>query len=287
MSHWEESLIPLPIGQFIAFFYYDLTTNEYEILSSYFRVPYVSDRAIEQGADRLLYSFQATGKYRPTTYDPPAKYLSQIIRHLGFDMEPRDLQWELGSSVIAATDFERKIIAYDVSLDKDNDNESLIITSGSHECGHIVHRHDRFIEIARKSVALHVPNEFRSKPLPSKLGSYVVCRRPVGAKPRIEFMCDQFMGCLLMPRQMVAEFVKDHKDWCFSETGAGWHGLALIMARNFKVNLLTAAGQANAATLHIGYFRRRLPDSKHRGLEATFVSSGIKNLRENFVLAVK
>ena len=233
--------MPLPIGQNIAFFYYDLSKNEYEILSSFFRVPYVSDRAIEQGANRLLYSFQAAGKYRPTTYDPPGTYLSQIVRYLGFDMEPRDLQWELGSSVIAATDFEHKIIAYDVSLDKENDNESLIITSGGHECGHIVHRHDRLIEIARKSVAVRVPEKLKSRPEPSKLGSYVVCRRMVGARPRLEFMCDEFMGCLLMPRDMVAEFVKDHQDWCFRQTGSGWHGLALMMARNFKVNLLTAA----------------------------------------------
>jgi len=240
MSHWEELLIPLPIGQFIAFFYYDLTKNEYEILSSYFRVPYVRDLAIEQAADKLLHSFQEAGKYRPTVYDPPGRYLPQIVRYLGFDMEPRDLQWELGSSVIAATDFERKIIAYDVSLDKE-DNESLIITSASHECGHIVQRHDQLIEVARKSVALHVPDQFKDKPLPSKLGSYVVCRRLVGAKPRLEFMCDEFMGCLLMPRQMVAAFVKDHEDWCFRQTGTGWHGLAVMLARNFKVNLLTAA----------------------------------------------
>jgi hypothetical protein len=40
---------------------------------------------------------------------------------------------------------------------------------------------------------------------------------------------------------MVAEFVKDYEDWCFRQTGTGWHGLALMMARNFKVNLLTAA----------------------------------------------
>lgn len=233
--------MPLPIGQNIAFFYYDITKNEYEILSSYFRVPYVSDLAIEQSASRLLHSFQTAGKYRPTTYDPPGRYLSQIVRHLGFDMEPRDLQWELGSSVIAATDFEHKVIAYDVSLDKENENESLIITSAGHECGHIFQRHDRLIEIARKSVALHVPEEFKSRPLPSKLGSYVVCRRQVGAKPRLEFMCDEFMGYLLMPRHMVAEFVKHHEDWCFRQTGAGWHGLALMMARNFKVNLLTAA----------------------------------------------
>src|SRR5439155_10755862 len=97
--------------------------------------------------------------------------------------------------------------------DKENENESLIITSGGHECGHIVQRHDRLIEIAKKSVALHVPEEFKSRPLPSKLGSYVVCRRMVGAKPRLEFMCDEFMGCLLMPRQMVTEFVNDHNDW--------------------------------------------------------------------------
>src|SRR5205823_1366910 len=102
---------------------------------------------------------------------------------LGFDMEPRDLQWELGPSVIAATDFEHKIIAYDVSLDKDDQSESLIITSGGHECGHIFLKYYRLIEIARKSVILRIPKEFKSKPLPSKLGSYVVCRRAVGAKP--------------------------------------------------------------------------------------------------------
>ena len=241
MSHWEESLIPLPIGQYIAFFYYDLTKTEYEILSSYFRVPYVSDLAIERSANRLLCGFQAAGKYSPTTYDPPVKYLSQIVRHLGFDMEPRDLQWELGPSVIAATDFTHKIIAYDVSLDKDDRSESLIVTSAGHECGHIFRRHDRFIEIARRSVTMHVPEKFKSKALPSKLGSYVVCRRTIGAKPRLEFICDEFMGCLLMPRHMVAEFVRDHEDWCFRQTCSGWHGLALMMARNFKVNLLTAA----------------------------------------------
>jgi hypothetical protein len=233
--------MPLPIGQNIAFFYYDLKKNEHEILSSYFRVPFVSDLAIERSANRLLWNFQAAGKYNPATYDPPGKYLSKIVRYLGFDMEPRNLEWELGTGVIAATDFERKIIVYDVSLDKDDQSESLIITSGGHECGHIFQRHDRLIEIARKSVKLCVPEKFKSRPLPTALGSYVVCRRPVGAKPRLEFICDEFMGCLLMPRQMVAEFVKDHEAWCFGQTGAGWHGLALMMARNFKVNLLTAA----------------------------------------------
>jgi hypothetical protein len=233
--------MPLPIGQNIAFFYYDLSKQDHEILSTFYRVPYVGDTAIENTVNRLLDSFQITGKYMPTTYDPPANYLSQIVRFLGFDMVPKDLTWELGPGVIAATDFEHKIIAYDVSLDKDDQNECLIITSCGHECGHILLKHDRLIEIARKSVTLHIPKELEKKPLPAKMGSYVVCRRTVGAKPRLEFMCDEFMGCLLMPRKMVAEFVKDHKDWCFRQIGAGWHGLALMMARNFKVNLLTAA----------------------------------------------
>jgi hypothetical protein len=233
--------MPLPIGQNIAFFYYDLTKSQYEILSSYFRVPYVSDLAIEKAANRLLHGFESAGKHKPSSYDPPGNYLPQIIRHLGFDLEPRSLQWELGESVIAATDFEHKIIAYDVSLDKDDQNESLIITSAAHECGHIVHRHDRLIEIARKSVTLQMPEVSKNRDLPSKLGSYVVCRRMVGAKPRLEFVCDEFMGCLLMPRSMVAQFVKDHEDWCFTQTSAGWQRLASIMARNFKVNLLTAA----------------------------------------------
>jgi hypothetical protein len=241
MSHWEESLMPLPICQHIAFFYYDPVKNEYQILSSYYRVPYVSDMLIDQAANRLLFEFGAAGKYNPSTYDPPGNYLSRIIRHLGFDLEPRDLQWELGPTVIAATDFDRKIIAYDVSLDKDDENDNLINTSAAHECGHIVHKHDRLIERARKSVVPHIYEDANNRQLPSKLGSYVVCRRMAGARPRLEFMCDEFMGCLLMPRRMVAEFIKDHEDWCFRQTGTGWRGLAQIMARNFKVNLLTAA----------------------------------------------
>jgi hypothetical protein len=231
--------MPLPLGQNIAFYYFDPAKNRHEILTSYFRVPYVSDAAIERSADRLLHSFQSGTKYNPTTYDPPGKYLSHIIRHLGFDMEPRSLEWELGPGVIAATDFEKKIIAYDVSLDKDDEGEGLVITCGAHECGHIVQWHDRLIAVARKRVRMSLPQNFNN--VPTKLGSYVVCRRPVGAKPRLEFICDEFMGCLLMPRRMVAEFVEDHRAWCFCESETGWWGLASIMARNFKVSLLAAA----------------------------------------------
>jgi len=241
VSHWEQSLMPLPIGQAIAFYYYDLQKQQYEILSSYYNVPYLSDARIEGSANSFLTGFQVSSNIDITTYAPPATYLSRIVRYLGFDMEPHDLQWELGPGVIAATDFEAKIIAYDVSLDKDDESESLIITSGGHEIAHIVLKHDRLIEVAKKSVALNVPDEVQRIPRPTRLGSYVVCRRASGAKPRLEFMCDEFMGCLLMPREMVAEFVRDHQEWCFKETATGWAGMAQMMARNFGVNHLAAA----------------------------------------------
>jgi hypothetical protein len=96
--------MPLPIGQAIAFFYYDPRTERHEILSSYYKVPYVPDRQIEAAANKLLGEFQAERWVSLSTYDPPAKYLGKIIRFLGFDMEPRDLHWELGPNVIAATE---------------------------------------------------------------------------------------------------------------------------------------------------------------------------------------
>ena len=241
MSHWEQSLMPLPIGQAIAFYYYDLRKQEYLILSSYYNVPYLSDAKIENSAQSFLNCFQLSSNINVTTYTPPAKYLSRIVRYLGFDMEPHDLQWELGPGVIAATDFKARIIAYDVSLDKDDENETLIITSGSHEIAHIVFQHDRLIDEAKKAVAVNVPEEVHRAQQPVKMGSYIVCRRVSGAKPRLEFMCDEFMGCLLMPREMVAEFVSDHQEWCFKETGTGWAGMAQMMARNFRVSHLTAS----------------------------------------------
>lgn len=233
--------MPLPIAQAIAFFYYDLQKQQHKILSSYYNVPYLSDAKIEQAASGFLTGFQVSGNIELTTYAPPAKYFSKIIRYLGFDMEPHDLQWELGPGVIAATDFKARIIAYDVSLDKDDENEGLIITSGGHEIGHVVLKHDRLIEKAKISVTLDVPEEVRRTQQPVKIGSYVVCRRTSGAKPRLEFMCDEFMGCLLMPREMVAEFVRDHHAWCFKQTGTEWRAMAQMMARNFGVNYLAAA----------------------------------------------
>jgi hypothetical protein len=134
-----------------------------------------------------------------------------------------------------------KIIAYDVSLDKDDNAESLIVTSGGHEIGHIVNKHDELVQRAKKHVRLSLPSGFKEKHGSPELGSYLVCRRCEGSKPRLEFMCDEFMGCFLMPREMVSAFVKDHWLWCFDETGSGWTGMAQIMARNFKVNPLTAS----------------------------------------------
>jgi hypothetical protein len=233
--------MPLPIGQAIAFFYYDFQRQQHKILSSYYNVPYLSGAKIEKLANGFLANFQANTNTTITTYAPPAKYFSKIVRFLGFDMEPHDLQWELGPGVIAATDFKARIIAYDVSLDKDTGSEGLIVTSGGHEIGHIVLRHDRLIEKAKNSVALDLPDELQELQQPIKMGSYVVCRRPSGAKPRLEFMCDEFMGCLLMPCEMVAEFVRDHFDWCFRQTDAEWTGIAQMMARNFGVNYLAAA----------------------------------------------
>jgi hypothetical protein len=240
VSHWEQSLMPLPVGQAIAFFYYDLASGRHKILSSYYRVTYIKNKEIEYAADGLIRNFQAAGKYRLSTYDPPGNYLPQIVRYLGYDMEPRDLQWELGPNVIAATDFDSKIIAYDVSLDKDDDSENLIVTSGSHEIGHIILKHDRLIAKAKKTVSLSLPQETKGAEIPH-MGSYLVCRRMTGARPRLEFMCDEFMGCFLMPATMVMEFIEDHRQWCFDETNLGWQKMAQIMSRNFHVNPLTAA----------------------------------------------
>lgn len=262
--------MPLPVGQAIAFFYHDPISDRHEILSSYYKVPFLGDVEIEKIVEKLLWDFQARGRYNVSTYDPPGAYLSQLVRYLGYDMEPRDLQWELGANVIAATDFESKIIAYDVSLDKDNDSEALITTSGGHEIAHIVLKHDRLIEKAKKFVTLSESKNNKKPAIPQKLGSYIVCRRMAGAKPRLEFMCDEFMGSLLMPREMVAEFVKDHQDWCFKETGEGWKMLATLMGRNFKVNLLTAAVRLT----RLGY----IPDISEAGCRVRSIE-GWKEIR--------
>lgn len=69
----------------------------------------------------------------------------------------------------------------------------------------------------------------------------LVCRNTQGAKPRLEWQADEFMGNFLMPAAMVQTFLRDHWKWCFDSTNLGWRQMAELMARNFRVNRLTAA----------------------------------------------
>jgi len=155
------------------------------------RVPYLTDRAIEEHADLLLAEWAA----REGGIEIPVPLDDLVEMHLGIRYAIEDLRDELSiPDVLGAIWFSTGKIVVDSSLDP-HLNPSMLGRFNftlAHEIGHWrLHR-----QHLRDDPTEAMLFEENAKPA-------FVCRS--SAKPREEWQADTFAGCLLMPRASVRD----------------------------------------------------------------------------------
>lgn len=168
------------------------------------RVPYLTDRAIEEHADLLLAEWEA----REGGLEIPVPLDDLVEMQLGIRYVIEDLRDELSiPDVLGAIWFSTGKIVVDSSLDP-HLNPSMLGRFNftlAHEIGHWrLHR-----QHLRDDPTEAMLFEENAKPA-------FVCRS--SAKPREEWQADTFAGCLLMPRASVRDAWRE------------WHGSDTPMA---------------------------------------------------------
>ncbi len=159
------------------------------------RVPFLSDRVIEEHADLLLAEWANTEA--PVSVPVPLDDIVEL--HLGLTYEVDDLRSMFGRpDVLGAIWFDCNLIRIDATLDPSTNPAMLgrYNFTLAHEIGHW-RLHREHLRQDPDSARL-----FEANAEPA-----FVCRSSL--KPREEWQADHFAGCVLMPRTLLMqEWVK-------------------------------------------------------------------------------
>lgn len=169
------------------------------------QVPYISDEAIERGAEALLAEFALA---RGVSLRAPIPIEDIVEKHLKLHVEFDDLHRALGVPRLSGTDpdifgaiwLERGEIVLDESLDPEvrPSMEGRYRFTLAHEGGGHWRLHRRLVQANSGQGSLF---GYARQPT-------VVCRSGQ-SKQRVELQADLYASCVLMPRQLVNQAWRD------------------------------------------------------------------------------
>lgn len=156
-----------------------------------FNVPFLSEPMIEAQAEKLIHAYAARF---PCTMPPvPVDEIAEV--HLGLDLRLDDVtKLGLEAGVLGATWVDTKEVVIDSTLDPHQFPKMLgryRFTVG-HEIGHWI------LHAALQRAATSQGDLFTKQKAPP-----IICRAPIGMKPREEWQADTFGGNLLMPKRLI------------------------------------------------------------------------------------
>ena len=193
------------------------------------QVAFRSIEEIEQEAQLLLGGFARSKGWSPA---PPVP-IEKVINYLGLHQEIRDLYDFLSvardaeADLLGALSFGRRTIYVHAELDPDNQPhlEGRFNFTLSHEIGHWVLHRDQFFASSQQ------PTLFCGGASPD-----VVCRKSERPK-RIEVQANQFASCVLLPRELVTQFLRSTIDVSDSSAPADIDRIVRQVSAAFRASI--------------------------------------------------